>query len=141
MRLIKSDKDAFVRAVMDDVPQIDYDEQMRSKCMAWAISIMPDKVRAVYNEFPQYFETKYVNTPRGCLGVHVPVLEYILDLEKLAPDLWAELVEIGTLSIQQSQARYTLESKVRGLIETCSTLKKAQELLPEFVKYLPADRD
>lgn len=141
MRLTKSDKEAFVRAVMDDVPEVDYQEQVRSKIMAWALSIMPDKVRAVYNEYPQYFETNLVNTPRGCWGVNVPIAEYVGDLGKRAPELWAELVDLGTLCTEQCQARRTLESKVRGLIETCSTLKKAHELLPEFTKYLPADRD
>lgn len=29
MRLTNSDREAFVRAVMDDVPQVDYNEQIK----------------------------------------------------------------------------------------------------------------
>ena len=30
MKLTKSDREAFVRAVLDDVPQVDYREQMQA---------------------------------------------------------------------------------------------------------------
>lgn len=141
MRLTKSDKEAFVRAVMDDVPQIDYDEIVRSKVHAWALSVMPDEVRTAYLKYPEYIETYCVSTPRWCTSVYAPVPAHVHDLATRAPELWEELIKLGEQKKEQTALHNSLEVKVTGLIETCSTLKRAKELLPEFVKYLPADRD
>jgi len=73
MKLTKTDKEAFVRAVMGDVPTVDYNEVCRALCMAWAISSMPDEVRTAYDRFPSYFETRHLNTPYSLSDVWVPM--------------------------------------------------------------------
>lgn len=140
MRLTRSDKEAFIRAVMDDVPMIDYDEMARKLVVETIDSIMPEEIRVAHKKFPEWFKTDtYIDTPYGCPSMFV-----------FAPDsfsaqnhseLWKRLKEIGELANAQQKARSALERKVIGMIETCTTLKAAQERLPEFLKYLPADRD
>ena len=46
MRLTNTLREAFIRAVMDDVPSIDYAEQEQKVATAWAVSIMPPYVYA-----------------------------------------------------------------------------------------------
>lgn len=50
MRLTKYLKEAFVRAAMDDVPKIDYQEKIISMIIAEAVRQLPPKVRAIYND-------------------------------------------------------------------------------------------
>ena len=63
MRLIKSDKEAFVRSVLDDVPQIDYQAQVNKLVNDWAISKLPEQlVESVFHEVSfdfTDFETKF----------------------------------------------------------------------------------
>lgn len=51
MNLTKSDREAFVRAVMDDVPMVDYDEQVWELLSAAAIELMlePENTRSLEN--------------------------------------------------------------------------------------------
>ena len=142
MRLTKIDKDAFVRAVMDDVPQVDYDEQVRSLMNQWGFEALPAELQTMAKKYPKYFDSRYIYTPANCTGVQVvapPDWAYRGFKEK-EPEKYAQLVEIGQKAKEQTLARDALRSKVRGLIESCSTLKSARERLPEFEKYLPADR-
>lgn len=143
MRLTKEDKQAFVRAVMDDVPSVDYDEQVRTRLKEWGFSALPPILKAAASEFPDYFETRYIPTPIGCPGAFVICPPHLCGpcFERAVPEVWAELVVIGEKQIAQSKAHAELRSKVTALINSCTTLKQAQERLPEFAKYLPANRD
>ena len=140
MRLTKADKDAFIQAVINDVPQIDYNEKVRVLIKNWAIARMPRVVQDAYREYPQYFDNHYMRTPGGLIGVFAPVLSNV-DISKDDPEFWKQLVEINELDAAQDKVISDLKTKVRAMIEGCNTLKTAQERLPEFLKYLPADRD
>lgn len=142
MRLTKSDKEAFVRAVMDDVPQVDYNEQVRSKLKAWGLESLPEEMRLLSKKYPGYFESHYISTPAYC-----PSAKVVCDpnwscsgFQDREPEKYAELAAIGVLEEEQQKTRDALRRKITGLINECSTLKTAQQRLPEFVKYLPAER-
>ena len=143
MRLTKTDKDAFVQAVMDDVPKVDYDEQVRSLMNKWGFEALPADLQPMVKKYPEYFDSHYIYTPANCTGVQVmapPDWAYG-GFKGKEPEKYAQLVEIGQKAKEQEIAHNALRSKVRGLIESCSTLKSARERLLEFEKYLPADRD
>ena len=141
MKLTKFDKEAFVRACIDDVPQINYSEIARTKLMAWAKVIMPDVVQKAYELNPAYFETRWVYTPSGLDHVYLPVVEGGHIVRDKYPDVWAELVQLGADAKAQNEKINNLRGELSGAIGACSTLKQALERLPEFAKYLPADRD
>lgn len=142
MRLTKTDKEAFVRAVMDDVPKIDYDEQVRSLMAKWGREPLPEELRPMVKKYPQYFNDVHVYTPAYCPNVNAvcnPDWAYN-GFKDCEPEKYAELAGIGVLNHEQDEARQALERKVAALINPCSTLKMAKERLPEFEKYLPAER-
>lgn len=143
MRLTKDDKFAFVRAVMNDVPQVDYAEQVRQKVQEWCFAAMPAELRPVAKKYPEFFETRYVYTPSGCPSVWAICSPEHNghSFEAKFPEKWVELTGIGQRSKAQDAALCALEERVGALINTCTTLKQAEERLPEFAKYLPADRD
>lgn len=142
MRLTKSDKEAFIRAVMDDVPRIDYDEKVRSLLKQWGLASLPEDLRPLAVKYPEYFAQHWINTPYGvCSAYAISNLNWASGgFKENEPEKYAQLVEIGALAIEQNKARAALENQVSGIISTCSTLKTAEERLPEFKKYLPADR-
>lgn len=145
MRLTKTDKEAFVKAVMDDVPSVDYDEQVRSKMKAWGLESLPEDLRPLAKKYPDYFETRYVNTPSYCPSFSIickPDWVYC-GFKDQEPEKYAELTAISVEAKAQEETREDMRREVTGLINDCSTLKVALALarLPEFEKYLPAERD
>jgi hypothetical protein len=140
MRLTNSDRDAFVQAVLDDVPQINYDEQARSKVMAFAIARLPADLQPLYKKYPDFFETSWYRTP-GCVSSVYAVGHTSCDIEAVDKDFWNELQELSNQKRAQSTTHSELRNQLHAAIFSCTTLKKAQEVLPEFKKYLPADRD
>lgn len=143
MRLTKTDKEAFVKAVMDDVPSVDYDEQVRSKMKAWGLESLPEDLRPLAKKYPDYFEARYVNTPSHCPSISIicnPNWNWS-GLKDQEPEKYAELTAISVEAKAQEETREAMRRKVTGLINGCSTLKTAKARLPEFEKYLPAERD
>lgn len=137
MNLTKSDREAFVRAVMDDVPMVDYDEQAGKLLTAAAIELMPEPVRVAYQTHPGWFARKYIYTLAGLQGQAIP-LENTRSLEKHA--VWKEVEKLGEQADVQAKAREAMRRKLTATIEACRTLKQAQRMLPEFEKYLPKER-
>lgn len=138
MKLNNSDRDAFVNAVMDDVPQVDYSAQARKLVLDAAAAKLPPKVRALWNDkdLRSFVRCdKWVRTPFGLDSVHIPPVE-----GAVTPQLQSELENLAVLAQEQRTARRELERKVRATIISCSTLNQAKERLPEFEKYLPVDR-
>lgn len=142
MRLTKTDKKAFVQAIIDDVPKTDYDEQCRSLMRKWGMESLPEELRQMAKKYPHYFATHYVYMPSG-----VPTVNVLCNpdwahygFKNCEPEKYAELKKLGELSGEQDLMVSNLRAKVAGLIEVCSTLNAAKERLPEFAKYLPADR-
>lgn len=142
MRLTRSDKDAFVRAVMGDVPEIDYNEMARKFARDAISASLPKVVAEAAAKHPECFDGVVVALPYGFNNISVLATSgggY--DELKRTPKVWDELEALAKKHKAQSSARSILKSKVRGAIEGCSTLKQALERLPEFKKYLPKDRD
>lgn len=141
MNLNKYDRDAFVAAVMDDVPMVDYKEIANTKAVAAVVALLPKEVQAVYKKFPGYLDNNSVHMPHEFSNLWMPrPLDGFKCLQNNA-ELWEELKQLAVKAKTQEEARDTLSAKLRGAIESCRTLKQAQERLPEFAKYLPADRD
>lgn len=137
MKLTKSDREAFVAAVMDDVPQIDYDELAEKRATEIITAAYPAPVKAIYDDkkLREYINTQYVGLP-GCL-------QNFYGPKNFGAELY-ENEELNALSEKkraQDAAYQALRLDVTAVINSCPTLKVAKERLPEFEKYLPADRD
>lgn len=143
MKLTIVHRKAFVSSVMNDVPQIDYQKQVEVILLKDMIEQAPPKVAEVLKEESlRSFVLNGYNSwcvPGGyncgitstsvCRG-YEPSSKALAQIKKL--------VESATA---QYKARRAMKDKVQGSIDSCSTLKAAQERLPEFVKYLPAEAE
>lgn len=137
MKLTKFDRQAFVRAVMADIPKEDFLDQMRKVVMDDSIEQLPAQLRqfaldpktAPYLKTGTYWSKKSFTyfgdnqhhwTPSPKAQKKIDALREKHDAQELRLD--------------------EVRSKVSASIEACTTLKMAKERLPEFEKYLPQDR-
>ena len=139
MKLTISDRDAFVLAVMNDVPKINYNEQAHKLIKGHAYSIMPAKIKAVFDDkkLIGYLTTPYFYVSKDIDSICLPgTYDYRMD-QKTTDAVF----KLGTLNKEQKEKYKKLKEQVMGVIKSCNTLKQAMERLPEFAEYLPKDRD
>lgn len=136
MKLTNLMRDSFIRAAMDDVPKIDYSEQISKLILEDAVSQLPPKIRAIYNDkqFGHYIHRDRVYV--GGAGRHLPKGA---DNFKAKPETLTKVTELEAKTNAQSTHMSELRSKIRGCAYACNTRKALLDLLPEFEKYLPAD--
>lgn len=144
MRLTNVDRDAFIKAVLDDVPFVDYQEQARIALQKKAVELLPPKLRALHKEFGHWIKTDVMwNLPGGLRGIHVVSLDDADTKRQMQEDkeFWQSIEKMASDASIQSRKIDELKSKLRACIYGCTTAKQARERMPEFEKYLPADDD
>lgn len=141
MKLTKYDRQAFVKAVMADIPMEDYREQARALILEDSIQALPKKLQDAARDpaCKDYLETGscYRQAFAGSFTVYDKRWN-----GRYTPSATAmqKLTELETLHRAQEKKLDDVEAKLTASIEACSTLKVAKERLPEFEKYLPQDR-
>lgn len=133
MRLDKYTKQAIVRSIMNDVPSPDMTKRRADLQAAIAKAMSPD-VRKVFKTKPKALRTHYFG-------------DLIYDRTNWSTrDLVVGDVDDATLTAlsqpykDEDRARSEVHSKIAGIVEGCSTLKRLQTLLPEFKKYFPTEQ-
>lgn len=135
MRLTQYMRTAFIKAVMDDVPCVDYEAQAAKVMMEYAASKLPPKVKAVWNDNATrgYIDVKWAR----CCGFNADVPDGAVPPEDSAT--YRELERLRKLKSQQDETRSALRNKLRAAAYSVTTSKALIDLLPEFKKYIPAD--
>lgn len=137
MRLTEIHRKAFVRAVMADVPKVDYQEQAEALIKQAVYDSMPDAVKKIYDnkELRGHLGNERISTPYGLNDVYVAGAAMF----SVSESLYLKLQDLAGLKKKQTAEREAMTSRLMGAIKACSTLKRAQELFPEFINYLPAE--
>lgn len=139
MRLTKSDKDAFITAVVQDIPKVDYLEQIRAIVVEDSINRLPEKVQAIARDktLSHFLETTSYWTGNNS------ILVYRARGTHYSPSkaAQAKINDLTKLSNEQETRLGDARAKLRGAIEPCTTLKVALERLPEFEQYLPKQQE
>lgn len=137
MRLTNYIRDAFVTAAMQDVPKIDYEEQIRKAYTEAHIDAMPPEVAKVYKKHGEWFNHSYKHVQGVNSTFTVPKpqhVEVMLDPKRVAAiNLMAEKAKT------QRTTRNELADRLKGIAYGATTRKALLEALPEFEKYLPED--
>ena len=142
MRLSTSMRLAFVRAVMDDVPFVDYDEQLRQLAQNTVDGYRPAALVRALDLDPSIqdwlnrdyqFISKYSQS--FCLVGSKP------SLDRLNADQDFTLAAQNLRKQQQAQLeqRSALETKLKASAQACQTRAQLAKALPEFEKYLPIE--
>ncbi len=137
MKLTNYMRDAFVRAVMDDVPEVDYKQQIRDTALKAAVEAMPAKLRAVWGDsaLRDSVNTRHTRIT-DCVYETMPQYCGIEEALKAQADV---LEALHAKHHAQETQRYELRTKVKAVAYSVKTRKQLAEMLPEFEKYLPAD--
>ena len=139
MRLTNSMREAFIRAAMNDVPQVDYDGQARKLVTAAAAKLFADTFPgADYEKFKAagWLNNTWFSTPTRYLPsvcVHAPS-----DRSIRSSELEAQLQELANAAKAQSAQRDELEQKLKAVAYSVTTREALAKALPEFEKYLPS---
>jgi hypothetical protein len=141
MKLLKYQKEAIVRSIMNDVPEVDYQELIQKEVTAWAVERLPANIKRIWDAPDSrsylrteryYFERAFIEAPGYW---HTAANEDTDDAKALR----AKISELKALEDAQDQARSELRSKVFAVVMSCNTHKQFIERLPEFEEYLPAE--
>ncbi len=137
MRLTQSIRQSFVRAVMDDVPKIDYAEKVCKLAQESALRALPPPIAKASKdkELSKHLESSYCGFGHG-ISTRVPgriQRENFNEADKQA------LADLVAKHLEQDEQRDKLEDKLNSCAQSCSTRKLLAEMLPEFSKYLPAE--
>lgn len=141
MKLNIAKKKAFIRAVMQDVPKVDYYEQMRKLVQEEARQQLPPAVMKIYDnlKFTKYvnIESVWLRPAEGeSITVYVPSGRRD-DKFTMRPDAQRKFDALGKADYEQTLARRELETKLTAIVIGCTTRKQLVSSLPEFEKYAP----
>ena len=139
MKLSQTLKKAFVASVMQDVPKVDYFEQAQKCARKHFERLMPQEILQVIQKYPDWFGNNSFYTPGNLPMFYTKSPECDRNLLRNDEQALAELTEISEAYKQQMIDREALESKLRGVVHDCNTLKQLKEALPEFEKYMPKE--
>lgn len=143
MNLNESDRQTFVRAVLDDLPSVEYSAQATTYVHGIMREQMPKKLQAVYDGKELRGFLNFDNWRDGFrihVGTHLARILVCYPTKLTDADL-AHLADLNTKAAQQQETYNDLRYKLTAVIKGCRTLKQAKERLPEFEKYLPKERD
>jgi hypothetical protein len=147
MRITESIRNAFVRAVMQDIPRVDYREQMQKIVQDYFLNKAPDIIKRARKAHPQYFPIQQVHvsvvysvSSGRSYTTNINFHVYLSDLDDgyiKDKDLEAKIQALYDKEGEQNTARGEMEQKLNATIRGYSTVKTAKEALPELAKYLP----
>lgn len=140
MKLTNYIRDAFVKAVMADVPKIDYNEQAekiaRNQLSEMLEAAFPGV--KINSKNAIWLNSGSISMPGDLSTIHGIRPDY--ECLRSTP-AWAKMTELNKLYAEQRAKRNALSSQLRGAAYACNTTKQLRELLPEFDKYLPAEEE
>lgn len=153
MRLTNSQRDAFVLAVLHDVPRVDYHIQLKTCVQDYLYQLAPAHIQEAYANpaTRKYLTLGSVHIYREDVGFNdmylVPYAEHNnrwgrpemrieLDKAEEKPALGVIKALVSSMKAQTAE-REALQNKLKQTIYSFTTVKSAREAMPEFAKYLP----
>lgn len=146
MKLTNNMRDAFVSAVLQDVPEVDYNEQFAKIAVTHCLSKLPKEIVKVYNSnsLRGFLNLEIVRVRAEWYASEVSAAVPLYDSYSVVRAALADMAEVQAITkAKQEQAdRFTkLREDLTAAINSVKTLKQALEVLPEFAKYLPQPDD
>ena len=144
MKLTKQDRELFVDAVLEDVPETDYNKLAAALVRDTLLAIAPKAVKELYKTHPSWLDGFSIRTPDGLASIYTKLRVPEDGSDAFAsqyPHLWEQMTQWGVEAKAQRESRKALRIKLNAMIAGHTTLKSATDALPEFAKYLPWDRD
>ena len=142
MRLSTSMRQAFIRAVMDDVPFVDYDEQVRELAQKTVDSYRPAALVRALDLDPSiqdWLNRDYQYIHKYQKSFCLVGSKQSLDRLNADPDFTQAAQNLRKQQQAQLEQRSALETKLKASAQACQTRAQLAKALPEFEKYLPIE--
>jgi hypothetical protein len=142
MKLTNYHRQAFVSAVMLDLPSIDYAEQFKKLIEDDMLVVAPPKIAALLKDkalrcYLLTGESSY-GPPGHRYSSMVGTVTVFKHYEPSAGAVTGATA-LQKLAKAQMASREAIEAQIAAVIQSCTTLKAAHDRLPEFAKYLPEE--
>lgn len=139
MRLSNYLRDAFIAAVMQDVPKTDYDDLIEARVDLLARGLYPKEIAAVVDAGLGHWLVDYsVHVPRHGY-VYTRILSELQSKLEAAIEGDAQIAAWVEADKAQARQRGDLEAQLRSVAYGCTTRKALVTTLPEFEKYAPEE--
>ena len=132
MKLSKMTKEAIVRAIWNEVPEVDY-KARKVAIQAALVEMFAPEVKAIYKKRPNAL---YKDIYSGVFSYELPYNERYLIVADLTEEQINSVLNPYT---EEDAARTRAKDKLKELVMGCSSRKQLVNLLPECEKYLPAE--
>ena len=131
MKLTKYQKQGIARAIINDIPPVDYNKR-REELQAAIIKLMSAPVAKLYKANPDALRRCHLDARL--------LADRYENSWIIAGDVPAEQVKtLAKKYSQEDDARYAAQRQLEAAIDGCSTLKQLMTTLPEFEKYYPTE--
>lgn len=141
MKLTKTLRQAITRAIMQDVPSVDYNAQaaalVRKAVGAWA----SPKVRAALADdaIAQHFDFSHFSLPGLLNSVSVRGVLTHAQRNAILATIREELDPLAALNKAQISQREDMREKIAAALNSVTTTQAVIKAFPEFTKYMPRD--
>ena len=131
MKLNKYDREAIVRAIMNDVPKPDKAKR-RAAIQAAVVKLMTPECRKVFTRTPEALAEFYAGDLTNT--------DYYATKNIVIGDAPKDQVRAILQPYKdEDAARFDAQTKLSSAVHACSTLKQLTDRLPEFTKYFPVE--
>ena len=134
MRLNQAIRQRFLRAVMDSVPEKDYDAEIRAIVEGSIKTTCPPAVRQVLETFPEALSNSLVRGNGAIVG-YITAGQFF----EPTPAVVALVSRLREERADQFRARGLLSARVEEAARRCHTLAALKEALPSLVSYMPEE--
>lgn len=141
-RLVNRDRDLIKASILADLPKVDYEEKIRARCLAVALSLLPPTAKRLWEDssfrgllathsiYPNY------DTNDNCYIAQSRVPGFEEEVTRAIRDD-AEVKELCAASTKQTNDYIKLDSQLEANLLTCHTRESFRKRFPELAGYLP----
>lgn len=134
MKLTRYLRAAYVRAALDDIPTVDYDELIRKTVYDIVVASLPEPMRAFLNSehghfmAHDFFYAGEISISVPCSRHHCTTLYGQIDLA---------VASLRNARLEQDNRCSELYDKLSAVANSCTTTEALARALPDFAKYIP----
>ena len=131
MKLTKYQKQGIARAIIQDLPPVDY-KKRRAEMQAAIVKLMSAPVAKLYKTNPDALR-QYTMDTRIVGDCYADSWVVVGDVP------FKKVPELAEKYTAENSARYAAKQQLEAAIDGCNTLKQLMATLPEFEKYYPTE--
>lgn len=148
-RLTNFVREAFIRSVMNDIPNVDYQADATKIAQEAVLTAFKKRFSAMSELDLAEAKSERWLSDRGYFSLPTPFnyctvpgagcsnMEFLKTLD--GGRIWNRLENLANSQKLQNARNEKLRADLKAVVYSCTTVKSLKEKLPEFSKYLPND--